>query len=150
MSKLSIYDPFNTRLNARLNQLFNQLGLTSSRVFDDEDSAVSSLTMKIDVSEDENNYLVRADLPGVKKEDIRVHVDENQVSISAEIKRQQEDTKDKNVIRSERYEGKVFRSFTLDCKVDETKAEAKFTDGVLELTLPKRAGSNTSTQLTIQ
>lgn len=148
MAKLSIYDPFNTRLSTRLNQLFNQLGLTNPRFFDEEDAA--ALTMRIDVSEDDNNYLVRADLPGVKKDDIHVSIDENKVSISAEIKRQQEDTKDKNVIRSERYEGKIFRNFSLDCKIDENQAEAKFIDGVLELILPKRAGGKTSKQLTIQ
>ena len=149
MANLSIYDPFNTRLNNRLNQLFNRFGLTTPTLFDEEDSA-QMLTMRLDVSEDDSNYVVRADLPGVQKEDIHVNLDENQVSISAEIKRQKEDEKDKNMICSERYEGKVFRSFTLDCKVDEAKAEAKFIDGVLKLTLPKRAGSKSSKLLTIQ
>ena len=146
MANLSIYDPFSTRLNTRLQRLFDQFGLSSPTFFDQDEA----LNVKLDVSEDDQNYVVHADLPGVKKEDIRVSVDGNQVSISAEIKREKEDKKDKNIIHSERYEGKMFRSFTLDSKVDEAKAEAKFTDGVLELTLPKQAGSVSSKQLTIK
>ncbi|MCD6026746.1 MAG: heat-shock protein Hsp20 [Solimicrobium sp.] len=149
MSNLSLYDPLYSRLNSRLSRIFNHLGLSNPAFFDDEGS-IQPLTMKLDVSEDDSNYVVHADLPGVRKEDIHVSIDKNQVSISAEIKNEREDTKEKNVIHSERYQGKVFRSFALASDVDEARAEAKFSDGVLELTLPKQATSSTGKQLTIQ
>ncbi|HXZ97424.1 MAG TPA: Hsp20/alpha crystallin family protein [Burkholderiales bacterium] len=96
--------------------------------------------IKIDVSEDNKAYTVRAEIPGVKKEDIKVSVEGNQVSISAEVKEEKEEKKGKTVIRSERYYGKVYRSFSLGQEVDEKTTKAKYTDGVLELTLPKKPG----------
>jgi HSP20 family protein len=95
--------------------------------------------IKMDVKEDGDNYLVHAELPGVKKEDIHVVVDGNQVSISAEVKQEKEVKEGDRVLRSERYFGKVSRSFQLGQDIDDAKAGAKFNDGVLELTLPKRA-----------
>ena len=92
-------------------------------------------TIKMDVKEQGDNYLVHAELPGVKKEDIHVVVDGNQVSISAEIKQEKEIREGERVLRSERYFGKVARSFQLG------QEAAKFNEGVLELTLPKRAAS---------
>jgi HSP20 family protein len=96
-------------------------------------------SIKMDVKEDGDNYVVHAELPGVKKEDIHVVVDGNQVSISAEVKQEKEIKDGDRVLRSERYFGKVSRSFQLGQDIDDTKAAAKFNDGVLELTLPKRA-----------
>jgi HSP20 family protein len=96
-------------------------------------------SIKMDVKEDGDNYVVHAELPGVKKEDIHVVVDGNQVSISAEVKQEKEVKDGDRVLRSERYFGKVSRSFQLGQDIDDTKAAAKFNDGVLELTLPKRA-----------
>ena len=98
-------------------------------------------TIKMDVKEQGDNYLVHAELPGVKKEDIHVVVDGSQVSISAESKRENEVKEGDRVLRSERYFGSVSRSFQLEQELDDTKAVAKFNDGVLELTLPKRAAS---------
>ena len=95
--------------------------------------------IKMDVKEDGDNYVVHAELPGVKKEDIHVVVDGNQVSISAEVKQEKEVKEGDRVLRSERYFGKVSRSFQLGQDIDDAKAAAKFNDGVLELTLPKRA-----------
>ena len=94
-------------------------------------------TIKIDVTEDEKAYHVKAEMPGVKKEDIDVQVDGNEVSLSAEVKRETEEKKGETVVHSERYYGRQYRSFTLDKGIDRTKAEAKFADGVLDLTLPK-------------
>ena len=96
-------------------------------------------SIKMDVKEDGDNYVVHAELPGVKKEDIHVVVDGNQVSISAEVKQEKEVKEGDRVLRSERYFGKVSRSFQLGQDIDDAKAAAKFNDGVLELTLPKRA-----------
>lgn len=84
--------------------------------------------------------MVRADIPGVKKEDIKVNVDGNVVSISAEVKQEKEEKEGERVIRSERYRGEVSRSFSLGQDVDEGAAQAKYADGVLELTLPKKSG----------
>lgn len=97
--------------------------------------------LKIDVSEDEKAYTVHAEIPGVKKEEISVTIDGNLVAISAEIKNEKEVTEGKKVLRSERYYGKVSRSFTLAQEVDESTAEAKYNDGVLELHLPKQTVS---------
>ncbi|MGB7501015.1 MAG: Hsp20/alpha crystallin family protein [Azonexus sp.] len=98
-------------------------------------------SIKMDVKEQGDNYLVHAELPGVKKEDIHVVVDGNQVSISAEIKQEKEVKEGDRILRSERYFGKVSRSFQLGQEIDDAKAAAKFNEGVLELTLPKRAAS---------
>lgn len=109
----------------------------------------TQMQIKMDVKEDDKAYTVHADIPGVKKEDIHVTIDGNQVSISAETKKQKEEKDGEKVLRSERYYGKVARSFTLGHDVDESKAEAKYADGVLELTLPKKVAS-TSKKLTIK
>ena len=99
------------------------------------------MQIKIDVKEDDNAYTVHADIPGVKKEDIQVSVEGNQVSISAETRTEKEEKKSEKVLRSERFVGKVARSFTLAHAVDECKAEAKYKDGVLVLKMPKKTPS---------
>lgn len=104
---------------------------------------------RMDVKEEGGNYLVHADIPGVKKEDIQITIDGNQVSISAEVKRVTEQKEGSRVLKSERYYGKVARSFTLASEIDQAAAQAKYTDGVLELTLPKKVGTS-GKQLTVQ
>jgi HSP20 family protein len=99
-----------------------------------------ALDIAIDVSEGDGAYLVKAEVPGVKKEDIGVSIDGNQVAITAEVKKEHEEKKGEKVLRSERYYGSMYRSFTLPTDVDQTKADAKYNNGVLELTLPKKAG----------
>ena len=99
--------------------------------------------IKVDVEEKDDSYLVKADVPGVTKEDIHVDVDGNMVSITAEVRREKKEEKEGKVLRSERYFGTVSRAFTLPMEVDYTKAEAKFADGVLRLTLPKHKGTPT-------
>ena len=104
-------------------------------------SEADAPAVKIDVREKEKSYLVHAEVPGVKKEDIHVSIDGAIVSISAE-RRDEKDVKDgERVLRTERYFGKVSRSFQLGQEIDDGKAVAKFNEGVLELTLPKRAAS---------
>ena len=97
------------------------------------------LKMRVDVSEKDNAYEVKADIPGVKKEDINIRIDGNIVQIDAEVKREKE-TKGNGdkVLCSERYCGNVSRTFSLADDVDESKAEAKYADGVLTLLLPKK------------
>jgi len=105
--------------------------------------------IKLDVSEDDKSYTVHAEIPGVKKEDIHVNIDGNQVAISAEVKNEKEVKEGEKVLRSERYYGKVSRVFMLDQDVDDAAAQAKYDNGVLELSLPKRKSSKSKT-LTIQ
>jgi HSP20 family protein len=81
-----------------------------------------------------------AELPGVKKEDISVSIDGDEVSISAEVK-QEKEAEGESVLRNERYFGPVRRGFTLPQEVDESRAEAAYHDGLLELTLPKKPGA---------
>jgi HSP20 family protein len=108
------------------------------------------IEMRVDVAEKNGTYTVRADLPGVKKEDINVRIDGNLVQIDAEIK-QEKDIKESGgkMLRSERYYGSVSRSFTVAQDVDDTKAKATYEDGVLTLELPKKETS-TAKQLLIQ
>jgi HSP20 family protein len=104
---------------------------------------------RVDVTESENAYKLHAEIPGVKKEDIHITIDGDQVAISAEVK-QEKDVKDGNrVLRSERYYGKVQRAFSLGQPVDEAAANAKYDNGVLELTLPKKAATSAK-RVTIQ
>ena len=97
--------------------------------------------LKIDVKEKDNSYLVHAEMPGVKKDDIHVNIDGSVVSISAERKGEKETREGERLLRTERYFGKVSRSFQLGQDVDEAHASAKFADGILELTLPKKAAT---------
>ncbi len=98
--------------------------------------------VKMDVKEDEQAYTVHAEMPGVKKEDILVTIDGNQVAISAECKQEKDVKEGSKVLHSERYYGKVSRRFSLASEVDENTAEAKYADGVLELRLPKKAATS--------
>jgi HSP20 family protein len=99
--------------------------------------------IKLDITEDEKAYHVKADLPGVKKEDIDVQIEGNQVSLTAEVVREKEEKKGETLVHTERFYGKQFRSFTLRDEIDDAKADAKFVNGVLELTLPKSGATCT-------
>jgi HSP20 family protein len=98
--------------------------------------------VRLDLKETEKAYMVHADIPGVRKEDIEVSIDGNLVTIRAEVKREKEE-KGETMLRSERFYGATARSFTLATEVDEKAATAKYTDGVLELMLPKKPGGTT-------
>lgn len=97
--------------------------------------------IRVDLSENDKSYTVRAEIPGAKKEDIKVNLDGNRVSISADVKRDKEEKKDDKVIWRECYQGSSYRSFTLDSDVDEAKADASYDNGVLVLNLPKKNGA---------
>lgn len=140
MANLARFDPFNlTRADpfGDIDDLFKGF-FVRPVLFEGQ----PQMQIKMDLKEDDNAYKVHADIPGVKKEDIHVSIDGNQVSISAEMKMEKEEKKGEKVLRSERYCGKVARSFTLAHDVDEAKSQAKYSDGVLELTLPKKAASS--------
>jgi HSP20 family protein len=99
--------------------------------------AAETPAIKMDVSESDAAYLVKAEIPGVRKEDIHVEVDGSKVMITAEVKKETEEKKEGRLLRSERSYGFASRSFTLGHDLDRAKAEAKYVDGVLTLTLPK-------------
>ena len=98
--------------------------------------------IKLDVKEDDKAYTIHVEMPGVKKEDIHIMVEGNKVSLEGEVKRNNETREGERVLRTERYYGKVSRSFTLGNEVDDAAAEANYNDGVLALKLPKKAASN--------
>ena len=131
MANIARVDPFGSDFGDLLNGLF-----VRPVRFGPEGADV---TMKIDVRQDDRAYTVSADMPGVKKDDIHVHVDGNQVSIEAEVRKESEEKKDERVLRSERYYGRLARSFTLEHDIDEAAVKAVCADGVLTLTLPKKA-----------
>ena len=98
----------------------------------------TALSMKIDVKEDDKTFTVKADIPGVRKEDIQIEIDDDTVSLRAEAKQEKEEKKGEKVVYSERSYGMVSRSFTLPTAVDEKGAKAEYKDGVLNLMLPKK------------
>ena len=129
MANITRYDPFGDIVDDLFKGYFvRPVGYETAR-------------MKVEVTEKNGAYQVLADLPGVKKEDIHVDIDGAQLTLTAEVKREKEAGEGERVLHSERVFGKVSRSFTLPQEVDEAKAEAKFRDGVLELTLPKKAAA---------
>lgn len=107
------------------------------------------IQLKMDVSEDDKAYTIHAEIPGVKKEDINVSIEGNQLAISAEVKNEKEVKEGEKVLRSERYYGRVSRAIALPQDVDEASAQAKYNNGVLELVLPKRASAR-SKSITVQ
>ena len=132
MSNLRLLDSeISDTFNTALRRFFNPMALETD---------TPALKMRVDVSEKDDAYEVKADIPGVKKEDINVRIDGNVVQIDAEANREKE-SKDKSgkVLRSERYWGNISRTFSQAQDVDDTKVVAKYTDGVLTLELPKKA-----------
>ncbi|HSW19681.1 MAG TPA: Hsp20 family protein [Ramlibacter sp.] len=113
------------------------------------DKAELPAEIRVDVTENDKEYLVSADLPGAKKEDVRVTIDGNYVSISAEVKKDEEKKEGRSVVR-ETYRGSASRGFTLATEIDEKASTAKLENGVLQLTLPKRQGTSSSKLLNIQ
>lgn len=123
-------DPF-----GELEDLFRGMGLSQiARNYE------RTMEMHLDINEDDRNYFVNVDMPGVKKSDIDVSVEGNQITISAEVKREQSQGKGKELY-SERYSGRAYRAFSLPMEVDSAKAQASYDGGVLSLTLPKKAGN---------
>lgn len=130
MANITRFDPFND-----MDDMFKGLFVRPMRF---ELEKGQQMRMKVDVIKADDTYTVKAEIPGVRKDDIHVAVDGNEVTISGEIKKESEEKKGEEVIRSERYYGNVSRSFTLPHDVDEAKVTAKYADGVLKLTLPMK------------
>lgn len=94
--------------------------------------------IRVDVQETPEAYTLHAEVPGVAKDDIQVNVDGKLVTLRADIKPQDRSAEGGKLLRSERYYGAVARSFELPVDVDNSAAKAKYENGVLQLTLPKK------------
>ena len=96
----------------------------------------NSFSPRIDISEKEDKILVEAEIPGVKKDDLKITLQDNILTIKGE-KKKEEESKDNNYYRSERSYGSFSRSFTLPAEVNTDKVDAKFNDGMLKIELKK-------------
>jgi HSP20 family protein len=116
-----------------VDEAFQQLFRTSVPVWlpGPETRAPAPTQFRIDVTENDKEYKVLAEMPGVKKEEISVTINGNEKDVK----------NGDSVLRAERYFGKIQRELTFAQEIDEAKAQAKYTDGVLELTLPKKSGA---------
>ena len=141
MANITRFDPFSelTRLDpwSDFDNMFR--GFALRPVFQ---GAPNSPQIKLEVAEDDKAYTIKADIPGVKKEDIHISVEGKQVSITAEMKKETEQKEGKTLVHSERYYGQVARCFTLDKEIEQGGATARYTDGVLEAVLPKKQGAS--------
>ncbi|MCE4541787.1 MULTISPECIES: Hsp20/alpha crystallin family protein [unclassified Caballeronia] len=136
MSHLTRFDPFSIEPVSDMFQgLFRPL-----RGLSPEELPLGQV--KIDVSETDAVYQVKAELPGVEKKDIDVKLDRNTVSIHAKSERNKEVKEGERLIRRERYAGEVSRTFSLGSEIDEAGASAQYQDGILTLTLPKKASAD--------
>ena len=133
MQNVISYDP---RTESGLDELFR--GFFKPVRFE---GAPAPVTIKMDVSETERGYVVQAEMPGVKKEDIDVAIEGNQVTITAEVKQAWEKKEGDRMLRNERYFGNIYRSFTLPVELDESACEATYDNGVLELKLVRKAAA---------
>jgi len=133
MANITRFDPFSLNVD----DFFKGTFLRPVRL----EMETPDMQIKMNVTRADAAYTVDAEMPGVKKEDIHVTVDGPLVTISGEIKKEKDEKKGEQVVRSERYFGKVERSFTLPQDIDEAHVEAKYSDGVLKLTLPLREKS---------
>jgi HSP20 family protein len=141
MSTLVHYQP----LLGQLDGLFDEFFRPPYRA----NGAADPAPIRVDVRETATAYVVNAELPGVRKDDIAVEIEGNEVQIAAEVKRETEAKDGEKVLRTERFYGKSSRRLSLPVEIDEAKVEARFTDGVLELTLPKKAAA-AGRKITIQ
>jgi len=140
-SELTRLDPLLTRFDPffDMDDMFERLNRSMMRPLLREGVELEP-QIRMDVKEAEGKYLINADIPGVNKDDIHVTVDGNRISISAEVKQEKEIKEGERMIRSERSYGMASRSFTLADEVDQNQIQAKYNNGVLELTLPKKPG----------
>ena len=130
MANITRFDPDDT-----FDDLFRGFWMRPVRAGGQQD-----VQIKLDVKEDDKAYTVQAEVPGVPKDDIHVSIEGNVVTLRAEVKQQDSQTQDEKVLRTERYYGSVARSFQLPGDIDQGHAKAKYDNGVLTLTLPKKLG----------
>jgi HSP20 family protein len=129
------WDPFRELedMSERLNRVFSRPSLRNSGK---ENLTVADWMPTVDISEIEGEYLIKAELPEVRKEDVKVTVENGVLTLQGE-RRQEKEEKGKRFHRVERSYGSFVRSFTLPESVDESSVKAEYKDGVLNLHLPK-------------
>jgi len=145
MVNIARYSP----IDDTFDQLFRGFLLRPVALEGDETAANAFAKFRADIRENDKAYTVYAELPGIKKEDIQISIDGDQLSITAEARREQGVKDGERVLRSERYTGKFHRAFALGSTIDESAASARYVDGVLELTLPKKTAA-AAKRITIQ
>jgi HSP20 family protein len=131
IGSLSRMDPF-----ADFDDLFRGFSMRPSIAREYE----RTMDMRLDVNEDDREYVVNVDMPGVKKDDIDISVEGNQITVRAEVTREKSGGKGKELY-NERYSGQAYRSFSLPSEIDSGTAKAVYDGGVLTLTLPKKTGT---------
>ena len=131
MNPLTRYEPLVGQLDGLFNEFFRPAFVWDNR-------SEQPAPIRVDVKDAGEAYTVHAEIPGVKKEDIAVEIEGNEVAIAVEVKRESETRDGEKWLRAERFHGKAERRFALPQEIDEAKANAKFADGVLELALPKK------------
>jgi HSP20 family protein len=133
MQTMQLYDPF---VGASLDHLLRGLCKPVQAARN------SAIAIKVDVTEVDNAYVVHAEIPGVNRDDIQVTIEGNQVTITADVKKEAKKENaarsGERVLRSERCYGAAYRSLVLPVELDETASEAKYQNGVLELKLAKK------------
>src|ERR1041384_2569462 len=130
------WDPFRdlSTLQDRMNRLFDDAGRTWRN---DEPAATTSWSPAVDIYETEGEIIVKAELPGVDRKDISLHLEKNVLTLKGERKFEKE-TKEENYHRIERAYGAFSRSFSIPATVDEEKIRADYKDGILKIALPKK------------
>ncbi len=135
---LRILDPWRDfgTLQERINRMFDETMRALSPQWGEELERGAWMPA-VDIHETDDEYVVKADLPGLKKEDIQIDLKDSTLTLKGEKRFEEKVSKD-NYIRTERAYGTFVRSFTLPHNVDSEKIKASYKDGVLELTLPKK------------
>lgn len=136
MNRISTYDPFADLFPSVLRGFAQPARGESNGVV----RRVAS--MPLNVSETEAAYVVQAEIPGVGKDEIKVEIEGDRVSVSAEVANKSEQKEGERLIRQERYEGSVARTLQFGSEIDEESASASYENGVLVLTLPKKAANS--------
>ncbi len=147
--QLTRFDPFGELARFDAFRGFDDLLRNFSSLSSASD-AVTEARIRLDVSETEDAYAVSAELPGINKEDVKVTIDGNKVTIRAESRSEKETREGETVLRRERYYGAQSRSFALAQDIDEANAKASYADGVLNLHLPKKSAENGVKTLTVE
>ncbi len=137
MANITRFDPFNLSRFDPFQDVFGGL-LPSMRPLWER---MAEPQIPVSIVETDKAYLLTADVPGARKEDIDVNIYENQVTINVEMKEEKEAGMEGRMLCSERWTGKVSRSVRLPLEIDEKGAQAKCVDGVLHLTMPKKSSS---------
>jgi HSP20 family protein len=136
------FDPFNELegIETRLNRLFGDLPARRS----EEGGFFSNWAPAVDIHETDAEYTVKADLPDVKKEDVKVELENGVLTVEGE-RRQEKEEKGKKCHKVERAYGRFLRRFVLPTEIDAAKVNAEFKDGVLNIRLPKTAAAKSKT-----